>query len=183
MNSITAAKNRRANGGTSPPMQEQTAKNAQPSGQKGLQSGLTLPQVIQIVDMRLTNLEKSMGEIKISPPQNVSTADKNVRFVETNGNNETQPLPENLVTSEILKGTIDEFDKRYELLAEEIIILKNIILNLQSYTMDVNKLLVEERARILEELDRKHNDATTLTFFQDNKKEEITPQLIESVIE
>ena len=38
------------------------------------------------------------------------------------------------------------------MLAEEIINLKNIVLNLQSYTMEVNKTLMEERVRILSDV-------------------------------
>ena len=46
-----------------------------------------------------------------------------------------------------IKEIVEEFDKRYELLAEEIVNLKNIVLNLQSYTMEVNKTLYDERKK------------------------------------
>jgi predicted metal-dependent hydrolase len=47
---------------------------------------------------------------------------------------------------------LDELNERCELLAEEVINLKNIVLNLQSYTMEVNKTLMEERVRILSDV-------------------------------
>lgn len=99
--------------------------------------GLTLPQVISLVDKRLCILETHMKE-------NVEQ-----RFVEQpllGGQRETDALvPSNL--TEIL----DEFNERFETLAEELTNLKNIVLNLQSYTMDVNKVLLQERIRILGE--------------------------------
>ena len=52
----------------------------------------------------------------------------------------------------IIKNVVEEFDKRYELLAEEIINLKNIVINLQSFTMEVNKTMIEERRQILSQL-------------------------------
>jgi hypothetical protein len=37
-----------------------------------------------------------------------------------------------------------EFNNRFEILAEELVDLKNIVLNLQTYTMSVNKKLLEQ---------------------------------------
>jgi hypothetical protein len=93
-------------------------------------AGLTLPQVISLVDKRLTTLEKFMNENKSSgllPPVA-----------------ESNEIPSNL--TEIL----DEFNSRHELLANEIGSLKNIVMNLQSYTMDVNKMLLDERNKLPE---------------------------------
>ena len=44
------------------------------------------------------------------------------------------------------------FDRRFELLAEEINNLKDLLLKLQSYTMDVNKTLMEERVNVFSDL-------------------------------
>ena len=57
-----------------------------------------------------------------------------------------------------LAEIIDEFDKRYELLAEEIVNIKNIVLSLQSYTMDVNKMLLEERSTLFPGTDGVENN-------------------------
>jgi hypothetical protein len=107
-----------------------------------MSKGLTLPQVIQIVDQRLTILEKHVSEnknnIDVSPPEE---------------NNNILIDMENSI-----KDIVIEFDKRYELLAEEIGNLKEIVLNLQSYTMGVNKMLIEERARIFAEIQQHTNE-------------------------
>ena len=47
---------------------------------------------------------------------------------------------------------MDDFNTRFDALADEIANMKNIVLSLQSYTMDVNKVLMEERVRILSEV-------------------------------
>lgn len=47
---------------------------------------------------------------------------------------------------------MNEMQSRYEILAQEIGELKDIVLKLQVYTMDVNKTLLEERIHILSDL-------------------------------
>jgi hypothetical protein len=63
--------------------------------------------------------------------------------------------------NEVLKTEIEnmagEFNDRYELLASEIQNIKDIVLKLQSYTMEVNKTLMEERVRILSDVDTSAN--------------------------
>jgi enamine deaminase RidA (YjgF/YER057c/UK114 family) len=92
--------------------------------------GLTLPQVIALVDKRLVALETGMRELNQTTSQTTPSDSE---------------IPSNL--TEVL----DEFNVRFDTLAEEIGNLKNIVLSLQSYTMDVNKLLLEERMRILKD--------------------------------
>jgi hypothetical protein len=130
--SLASAKRRRA------PVQETPVNNIaqQNQSQPQIQSGgLTLPQVIQIVDKRLIVLEKFMTEMKtVGPVENSDTA-----------------IEEDMPSS--LSGVVEEFNQRYEMLAEEIVNIKNIVLSLQSYTMDVNKKLLEERIRILSDVE------------------------------
>ena len=71
------------------------------------QNGLTLPQVISLVDSRLVKLEKHMNE---------SNADETI---------------------------FSEMDERFNILASELNDLKEVVFKLQSYTMEVNKKLVE----------------------------------------
>jgi len=59
---------------------------------------------------------------------------------------ESTVIPNNI--TEILT----EYNSRFDLLAEEINNLKDIVMKLQSYTMDVNKTLMEERIHILSDL-------------------------------
>jgi hypothetical protein len=125
---LAAARKRRAPASLAPePPVPQTAQNqAQPS------AGLTLPQVIAVIDKRLITLE----EFVKSQQQTEVSADIN----ETN-------------ISPAVAEIIEEFNSRYTILAEEIDNLKNIVLNLQSYTMNVNKTLLEERIQVLSDAD------------------------------
>ena len=124
--SLASAKRRRA------PVQEAPVNNTYPSPPQPTPAssvGLTLPQVIQIVDKRLTILEKFMSEVK-----------PNIMNYGEQGEEE-----EGEEVALTLTNVVEEFNQRYELLAEEIVNIKNIVLSLQSYTMDVNKMLLEER--------------------------------------
>jgi hypothetical protein len=86
--------------------------------------GLTLPQVIALVDKRLNVLENFMQGQNVS--QNIDT-----------------------VESDEIRAAIMEFNTRFDIIADEIASLKDTILKLQTYTMEVNKTLMEERIRIL----------------------------------
>ena len=127
--SLAAAKKRRAPASaqvpTSFPGQQSTAGVAS-TAQQSQPQGLTLPQVISLVDKRLLALEITVKGMKESSPAD-----------------ESAQIPSNI--TEVL----DEFNGRFEQLAEDITELKNIVLSLQSYTMDVNKMLLEERVQLL----------------------------------
>jgi hypothetical protein len=105
---------------------------------QNMQAGLTLPQVIQLVDRRLINLEQFMNETKLK---------------QESAPDAEQSAGEDIASSVAIQQVATEFDKRYELLAEEIVNLKNIVLSLQSYTMEVNKTLMEERVRIFSDIE------------------------------
>jgi hypothetical protein len=51
-----------------------------------------------------------------------------------------------------LNEILGEFNMRFEVLADEISTLKDTILRLQTFTMDVNKMLLNERVRVLSDL-------------------------------
>jgi oligoendopeptidase F len=114
-----AARQRRAGGvQIDPPGKTVQAPQPSPS------AGLTLPQVIQLVDARLIKLETFVK----------SQADKPA---------------DNSVSQELVDSLHKEFNEKFEMLAEEIADLKDIVLKLQSYTMEVNKTLMEDRIHIL----------------------------------
>jgi hypothetical protein len=83
---------------------------------------MTLQEVIALTDSRLTLLERQ------SPPPMLDM--------------------ESMVAN-MLNPHLDEFNHRYEILATEILDLKNVVMKLQSYTLEVNKLLFDERIRVL----------------------------------
>ena len=122
---LSAARNRRA------PIAQNEPQNTPPSPYPSQTTGLTLPQVIALVDKRLITLEQFMKEQTESPT--VQTI-----------NNEA---PSNL------SAIVDEFNTRYSILAEEIDTMKNMLMKLQSFTMEVNKTLLDERIRIFSDID------------------------------
>jgi hypothetical protein len=89
--------------------------------------GLTLPQVIALVDKRLNTLENFMQ----TQQQSQSTTD-----------------PE-MITQ--FGSIIEEYNTRFDIIADELASMKDIVLKLQSYTMEVNKTLMEDRIHILSE--------------------------------
>ena len=153
---IAAARKRRAgiqqNDPIKNPIPPSNVAQGQPI-QGGAQGGLTLPQVIALVDKRLVILEKFMSEAKVQL-QESKDAKPRVRFEETpqiQPSSTTLPQPQSLDSLPSLSEVneiLDDYHNRFILLTQEITDLKDIILKLQSYTMDVNKMLVEERVFI-----------------------------------
>jgi hypothetical protein len=130
---VASAKNRRAGIKPTTPQPQENTTAQQPSG-------LTLQQVISLIDSRLVKLEKFMNEKQ-----------------ETNTDS-NESIPYNI---------IEEFQQRFLVLAEEINLLKDTVLKLQSYTMDVNRTLLEERINVLSDLG---NDGERFLLNQDTIK-------------
>jgi Tfp pilus assembly protein PilN len=137
--SLAAARKRR---GVAPPEPPVVAQSPQTQQQP---AGLTLPQVIALVDKRLITLEAFMKEQKDKPLQS-----------QVQQSNSVQSLNNDILKTEI-ENMAEEFNNRYELLASEIQSIKDIVLKLQSYTMEVNKTLMEERVRILSDVENPSN--------------------------
>jgi Tfp pilus assembly protein PilN len=137
--SLAAARKRRGVAPPEPPVV------AQPSQTQQQSAGLTLPQVIALVDKRLITLEAFMKEQKDKPVQSQVQQSTSV-----------QSLNNDILKTEIV-NMAEEFNNRYELLASEIQSIKDIVLKLQSYTMEVNKTLMEERVRILSDVENPSN--------------------------
>ena len=152
-NSIAAAKKRRA--GIQPttpqqptPIQSQSAETSSMDSPK-----LTLPQVIAVIDNRLINLEQFMKEIKENSIQSEQLMNENTENIELNDSSEVIKVP--------IAEYVVEMDKKFELLVEEISELKDIVLKLQSFTMEVNKTLMEDRIQILSDYKNIQIDNTT----------------------
>ena len=72
--------------------------------------------------------------------QFINSLDNRIKTLEENSSNEVKELDSKV---------IDEYNTRFEILASEIGELKDIILKLQSFTMDVNKSLYDDRIHIM----------------------------------
>ena len=137
-----AARKRRAGGAT---LQENAVPVQAMNQQQSPKGGLTLPQVISLVDKRLVTLETYMKETQQTVPQQI-------------GSQQTVPQQtESSASEEAMNSLADEFNSKFEILAQEVADLKDIVLKLQSYTMEVNKTLYEERIQVLSDMDVKEN--------------------------
>jgi hypothetical protein len=133
--SLAAARKRRGVAIQEPPSVMQTQPPAQPP------AGLTLPQVIALVDTRLIKLEKFMKDtLETGLP--VADSERSVSFAQDAVTGEETSVAE----------VLQEYENRFMLLAEEIGQLKDTLMKLQTYTMDVNKMLLEERVNVLSDL-------------------------------
>jgi hypothetical protein len=144
---IASARQRRAGVSQSEPMPP-----PQPTATPA--NGLTLPQVIALIDTRLIKLEKFMKD------SSSESSEKTVRFTQDLSDTST-PTEETEVD---LSSILDDFNSRFMMLAEEIASLKDTLMKLQTYTMDVNKMLLDERVNVLSDLG---NDPSTM-FVMEN---------------
>jgi hypothetical protein len=137
-----AARKRRAGGAT---LQDNVAlaqtNNNLPQAPKG---GLTLPQVISLVDKRLVTLETFMKESQSNGTKTSSVS--------------TESASATSASEEAVNQLADEFDSKFSILAQELAELKDVVLKLQSYTMEVNKTLYEERITVLSDMGQMKDD-------------------------
>lgn len=163
VSATTAAKKRRANNGTNPmfkspssssEMSVQQDSNSAPSsslseiaGTNNIQRPMTLQQVITVFDNRLLTLEKSLLDNEKSDGQEGATTTTTATVKSDIDREYIEKMNQDFHDS--LSEQVSEFDHRYQLLAKEVVDLKHIVLKLQSYTLDVNKALIEERVQIL----------------------------------
>jgi hypothetical protein len=116
-------------------------ENQPPTGQ----TGFTLQQVISVIDNRLVSLEKNVDEIKKHPglaSVGGGTATTTQAILPSEQEEFNKQANENF---QLINDNLTEYDNRFEILANEIADIKTILLKLQSYTMSVNKMLLEER--------------------------------------
>ena len=138
-----AARKRRAPNAIVDPPRPPNPSTTQPPS-----SGLTLQQVIALIDKRLITLENNAKEQSSNPqPTNNKSGDQI---------NHQLAMEQQMFFSQQLAEITEEFNSRYSILAEEIDNMKNMLLKLQSYTMEVNKTLLEERIRILSDVEKEH---------------------------
>lgn len=126
MSSAALAKKRRANEPPPPPV----TSRMQPEVKPQPMTGLTLPQVIALIDNRLTSLEKSKDKEIMENRLNILEA----RIA-------LEPS-----SSSDLDELLQDYQERFSLLATQITDVKDMLMKLQSYTMDVNKMLLEQRS-------------------------------------
>lgn len=127
MSSINAAKKRRANI-VQPVMESQQQTQQQPPNR----NLMSLPQVLKVFDTRLNAIESNVNDLKSSPTTETSDSKESSISIATE-----------------MQEILGEYEERFQVLANEIQIMKEIVLKLQTYTMDVNKTLLEERVQMM----------------------------------
>ena len=127
--SLASAKAKRA--GIAPIIQ-----TPQPIQGQQIQTKLTFQQIVTVIDGRLTKLEQDMKS-KVAPAPAPAPA---------------QVKTQAPVQDPVTKSQIEEMESKFMMLAEEITAMKDIIIKLQSFTMDVNKTLFDERIQIMSDV-------------------------------
>lgn len=92
---------------------------------------LTMTEMITLLNSRVVVLEKNINQ------------DTNVNVVQT---------------QQEIQSLANEINIRFELFANEIANLKDTVMKLQTYTMDVNKMLMNERIQILSNVEQSDID-------------------------
>jgi hypothetical protein len=97
---------------------------------------MSLPQLLNNIDSRLKAVEAAKPETETETPFSFTVTD-----------------PETGTERKMsLSDYMTDMDKKFFMLAEEITTMKDIVVKLQSFTMEVNKTLMEERVRILSDV-------------------------------
>lgn len=143
---VAAARKRRAGIQSVPPSMTPSQSQNPPVGQPSQQppAGLTLQQVINVINARLLTLENAEKERK--ERESVGSNSISLQNITTNVSaaSSSEPLQDDEI--EIPIGEIlADYNQRFEILTQEIADLKELVLKLQSYTMDVNRTLLEDR--------------------------------------
>lgn len=115
MSSAALAKKRRANMNA-----VQEVPPPAPAPQQAQRGGMSLPQILSMVEKRILNIEAKIASKDNEKPE------------------------ENINANENLKIILDEYDSRFEMLATQINDLKDIVMQLQRFTMEVNKSMYEK---------------------------------------
>ena len=150
------------------PLPQQHPPKTYPTG--GNNTGqATLQQIIEIYGKRLITLESWM-----------QTAQKN------NGVSITLPQVNELIQSKIksvpaasIDETVKEWNARFELIAQELSDLKEVVLQLQNYTMTVNKVLLEKNNVLNDAVDSKieYDDSHDIEY--DEGEDDMLPETFE----
>jgi len=85
---------------------------------------------------------------------------------QTNGFERGVDSQQGTVSEGAINGLSDEINAKFEMLANEVGELKDIVLKLQSFTMEVNKTLYEERIQMLSDMEMPANPSLTLSTEQ-----------------
>ena len=136
---------------------------------------MSLQQVITVFDQRLLHLEKII--IEQGPVSQTSEGKAEIDLEQLN------EIQESFQTS--ISKCVNEFDHRYNLLANEVVELKEMLLKLQSYTLEVNKALYENKTQSSQPLLQNVSEGKTIVENSTQTKEvqEAMDEILEKAYE
>lgn len=133
--SNSLAKKRRVNLPPPPPTFSPSSSSSSPSPSASASANqpprpmMTLPQILSILEKRLSALEKNKEVDETMMPTHAGAI------------------------SDSLKETLDEYESRFDMLAEQINHIKDTLMKLQTFTMEVNKTLFQDKIQVVREQD------------------------------
>jgi len=98
---------------------------------------------------------------RMNLPQLLNNFESRLKAVESGKPDTTNETPMSFTVTDPETGTekkmslsdyMTDMDNKFFMLAEEVTTMKDIVIKLQSFTMEVNKTLMEERVRILSDI-------------------------------
>ncbi len=108
------------------------------------------PPPVPMPNPQTINNASQQNPQKLTLTQYITTLDQRIKNIEENvGKNESTTFDSKL---------IEEYNSRFDILANEIGELKDVILKLQSFTMEVNKSLYDDRIQIMTDIPAMSND-------------------------
>ena len=162
MSSAALAKKRRANIPTASNQVPQNGISPSPPSQQRV--NMTIPQVLSVFEKRIMEIEKRLND---TTPQT-----NEVKTEETTG------IPDEV------KQIFDEYEERFEMLLTQINQIKEMMSNLQMYTMTVNKTLLDRSGILsdeeLNELPSPGNMILPETQVEDVNMTSIAEEVVES---
>jgi hypothetical protein len=155
---LASAKKKRAPPESVQPQNNRTPNFSQSGANGQISSAAPMPigSVITILNNRLSYVETKMKDILQGSAGSLSLTTQLTQSssLKQDENHEAIVVPSNLTE------TLSDYEARFDILAEEIANIKNIVLSLQSYTMEVNKMLLEERIHLLSSTDNRLDEFT-----------------------
>jgi hypothetical protein len=128
----------------------------------GIQSLVTAPEPIQpVAPVTPVAPVAPVANGRMSLPQLLTNLENRLKVIETSKPNTNNETPISFTVTDPETGTdrkmslsdyMTDMDNKFFMLAEEITSMKDILIKLQSFTMEVNKTLMEERIRILSDI-------------------------------
>lgn len=107
-------------------------------------------------------ISSSKPDSRVLTTQEVIVALNNrISDLESKNSNNTQIDNTDYINQDQLNNIINDLNNKFNTLADEMDEIKNIVIKLQTFTMDVNKMLIDERIQMLSSIG--NNDHLKIT--------------------